>query len=101
MISAGVTVVGSFGSVEGTTGSTTVPTNWWTCHLIPRTGSPRCRSGMLAFASTSSMSHADASAPTDESGAPRYSAPAVAQGLAPFHARQAGGAPSGAAPVPE
>src|SRR5262245_39504423 len=39
MISAGVTVVGSFGSVEGTTGSTTGPTNWWTCHLIPRTGS--------------------------------------------------------------
>jgi|SRR5215217_5267457 len=35
MISAGVTVVGSFGSVEGTTGSTTVPTKWWTCHLIP------------------------------------------------------------------
>jgi hypothetical protein len=23
------------GSVEVTTGSTTVPTNWWTCHVIP------------------------------------------------------------------
>src|SRR6478672_3468552 len=41
MISVGVTVVGSFGSVEGTTGSTTVPTKWWTCHLNPRTGSSR------------------------------------------------------------
>ena len=41
MISAGVTVVGSFGSVEGTTGSTTVPTKWWTCHLNPRTGRSR------------------------------------------------------------
>ena len=57
---------------------------------------PKCRSGMLPFASTSSMSHADASAPTDGSGAPRCGAPAVAQGLAPFHARQAGGAPNGA-----
>src|SRR4051812_47173478 len=46
MISAGVTVVGSFGSVEGTTGSTTVPTKWWTCHLIPRTGRSSVRSHM-------------------------------------------------------
>ena len=45
------------------------------------------------------MSHADASAPTDGSGAPRCGAPAVAQGHAPFHARQAGGAPNGAAPA--
>src|SRR3954452_19353296 len=37
MISAGVTVVAPR-SVEGTTGSTTVPTKWWTCHLNPRTG---------------------------------------------------------------
>src|SRR3954463_6982443 len=42
MISVGVTVVAPR-SMEGTTGSTTVPTKWWTCHLNPRTGSPRRR----------------------------------------------------------
>ena len=39
MISAGVTVVGSSGSVEGTTGSTTTPPTRWICNLNPRTGS--------------------------------------------------------------
>src|SRR5580700_8594697 len=33
--------MGSFGSVEGTTGSITAPTNGWMCNLNPRTGRPR------------------------------------------------------------
>src|SRR5262245_42303050 len=37
MISVGVTVMGSSGSVEGATGSITVPTKWGTCNLIIRT----------------------------------------------------------------
>jgi hypothetical protein len=35
MISAGVTVVGSCGSLVGTKGSTTSPTNSGTCNLNP------------------------------------------------------------------
>src|SRR4051794_15577704 len=39
MISAGVTVMGSSGSVEGTTGSITAPTKWGIRNLNTRTGS--------------------------------------------------------------
>ena len=35
MISAGVTVMGSFGSLVGTKGSIAVATNRWTCNLNP------------------------------------------------------------------
>src|SRR5215207_6120251 len=48
MFSSGVTVVGSCGSLVGTKGSTTGPTNGGTCNLIPCSASPRvncCWSG--------------------------------------------------------